>query len=146
VMDADLSHPPEKIPEILSYMKATRGSRRFDMVFGSRHVSGGKIENWPFRRKVVSKAAGLMARPVTFLKDPMSGFFFLKRSVIQGKKLNPKGFKIGLEIAVKGRHSGIKEVPITFRDRESGKSKMNRREIVNYLLHLMSLYRYKLLR
>lgn len=146
VMDADLSHPPEKIPEMVRQLQDRPLGGGYDVVFGSRRVSGGRIDNWPLTRKVISKGASILARPVTSLRDPMSGFFFLKRKVIGDKKLNPKGFKIGLEIAVKGSHSGIKEVPITFRDRQLGKSKMGRGEIVNYLLHILSLYKYRLLK
>jgi glycosyltransferase involved in cell wall biosynthesis len=136
VMDADMSHPPDKIPEMVRELK------KHDMVFGSRKVPGGGIENWPLYRRIVSGVAGLLAKPLTPLTDPLSGFFFLNRSLIDDAGLNPLGFKIGLEIAVKC-NPAIKEVPITFRNRVHGSSKMNRGEIWNYLLHLKSLYAHR---
>ena len=74
VIDADLSHPPEVIPDMLKQI--TEG--KVELVIGSRRVAGGGIENWPMKRKVVSKCASLIARPLTKVKDPMSGFFMLK--------------------------------------------------------------------
>ncbi len=144
VMDADFSHPPEKIPEMLRYIRGSRESG-YNMVIGSRKVKGGSIEDWPIKRKLISKGATVLARPITRIKDPMSGFFMIKKSVLRGAGLNPRGFKIALEIAVKGRHKGrITEIPIKFRDRRYGESKLGKKEIINYLLHLMKLYKYKI--
>jgi glycosyltransferase involved in cell wall biosynthesis len=137
VMDADLSHPAEKIPEMVSQLND------YDMVLGSRKVPGGSIEKWPLHRKVISRAASMLARPITSIRDPMSGYFFVKRSILDGADLDPKGFKIALEIAVKCRPD-VKEVPILFRNRVHGQSKMNRGEVWNYLKHLKGLYSYRL--
>ena len=94
VMDADLSHPPEKISEMVE--RIAKGGA--DMVIGSRYVEGGHVENWPFHRRMISKTATLLARGLTKVKDPMSGFFAIKKEVWEGVELIPIGYKIGLEI------------------------------------------------
>jgi len=139
VMDADFSHPPEKILDILKPIN----ENLTDISVGSRYVKGGKTKGWPFRRKVISKIAGMLAKPITGMKDPMSGFFFFRREVIKDIALKPEGYKIGLEIFVKGRHSRITEIPFTFSERRHGKSKLNLNEDINYLKHLIKLYWYK---
>lgn len=139
VMDADLSHPPEKIPE----MVARIADGKAEMVVGSRHVPGGSIENWPFYRKLVSKGATLLARPLTKVKDPMSGFFAIKRSVIEGVELDPVGYKIGLEILVKGKYSNVVEVPIRFANRKAGKSKLGGAVMLRYIDHVSTLYEHR---
>ncbi len=137
VMDADFSHPVEKIPEMVEKLSEC------DMVIGSRKIKGGNIENWPFYRRIISSVACLFAKPLTSIKDPMSGFFFINKSILDDVELDPKGFKIALEIAVRCKPD-ICEVPITFRNRIHGKSKMNHTEILNYLKHLSNLYVYKM--
>jgi len=139
VMDADLSHPPEKIPEMVSRIE----SGEAELVFGSRYVKGGAVENWPFHRKVISKGATLLARGLTKVRDPMSGFFALKRSVIEGVRLDPVGYKIGLEVLVKGRYDNVAEVPITFADRRAGKSKLGGSEFLRYIDHVTMLYEHR---
>ncbi|MBN1678533.1 MAG: glycosyltransferase family 2 protein [Candidatus Thermoplasmatota archaeon] len=139
VMDADLSHPPEKIPEMARQI----ADGKAEMVVGSRHVPGGSIENWPFYRKLVSKGATLLARPLTKVKDPMSGFFAIKRSVVEGVKLDPVGYKIGLEILVKGKYSNVVEVPIHFANRKAGQSKLGGAVMLRYIDHVTTLYEHK---
>lgn len=136
VMDADLSHPPEVIPELVRPI--LDGESEF--VIASRYNNNEKIENWPISRKIISRGATLLAKPLTNVSDPMSGFFFIKRNVIEGIELSPIGYKIMLEILVKGRYDRIKEVPFTFMDRYKGESKLNGKEHLNYLHHLMRLY------
>lgn len=139
VMDADLSHPPEKIPEMVSKID----SGEADVVVGSRYIKGGSVENWPITRRIISKGATLLARWLTKVKDPMSGFFALKRSVIEGVVLDPVGYKIGLEILVKGKYSKAVEVPIHFADRKAGKSKLGGGEYLRYIDHVILLYEYR---
>ena len=139
VMDADLSHPPEKIPEMVSKIE----SGEADVVVGSRYVKGGSVEDWPFTRKIISKSATLLARWLTKVKDPMSGFFALKKTVIDGVELNPVGYKIGLEILVKGKYSKVVEVPIHFANRRAGTSKLGGTEVLKYLDHVTMLYEHK---
>ena len=142
VMDGDLSHPPEKIPELVKPIM----SGESDFVIASRYVKGGIIENWPFIRKASSKLATIAARGLTHVKDPMSGFFFLKKELIEGVELSPKGFKIGLEILVKSKYKKVTEVPIIFKDRDYGESKMSGGVILEYFSHLVRLYLHRVLR
>ncbi|MDO8740146.1 MAG: polyprenol monophosphomannose synthase [Candidatus Woesearchaeota archaeon] len=142
VMDADFSHPPEIIPELIKPIL----NENIDFVIGSRHVKGGGIENWPLLRKLISKGATLLAKTVTNVKDPMSGLFFLKKSVIKGIKFDSKGFKICLEILVKGSYKTVKEVPYIFKDRRVGKSKLGAGEYLNYVVTLARLIKYKIAR
>ncbi len=139
VMDADLSHPPEKIPELVSRIE----SGDADVAIGSRYVEGGSVENWPFHRRIISKGATLLSRWLTDVKDPMSGFFAVRRSVIEGVALDPVGYKIGLEILVKGKYSKVVEVPIRFADRKAGKSKLGASEYLKYIDHVSTLYEQK---
>ncbi len=136
VMDADLSHPIEVVPELYRAI-AHDGA---DVAVGSRHIKGGGIEDWPLKRKVISWGASMLARPLTSCSDPMSGFFAIRPSVIKGAPLRAKGYKILLEVLVKGRYDKVVEVPITFKDRELGESKLGSDVIVNYVQHLMWLY------
>lgn len=139
VMDADLSHPPEKIAEMVGKIE----SGAADIVIGSRYVEGGHVENWPVHRRAISRGATLLARGLTKVKDPMSGYFALRRSVIEGVELDPVGYKIGLEILVKGRYDKVAEVPITFADRKAGKSKLGGGEYLRYIDHVSMLYEHR---
>lgn len=136
VMDADLSHPVEVVPRLYRAI-ASEGA---DIAVGSRHARGGSIENWPFKRKFISWGASLLARPLTSCTDPMSGFFAVRREVVKGAPLKAKGYKILLEVLVKARYGKVKEVPITFKDRTKGESKLGSKVIFNYLQHLFQLY------
>jgi dolichol-phosphate mannosyltransferase len=131
VMDADLSHPPEVAPNLADAIASGA-----DLAVGSRYVSGGGIEDWPMRRQVVSRVACLMGNVLVPVRDSTSGFFALRRSVVDGVKLNPIGFKIGFEVMARGRYKKVVEVPYTFRDREHGASKFGQREIVQYVQQL----------
>jgi dolichol-phosphate mannosyltransferase len=140
VMDADLSHPPQIISQLLKYIG------KYDLVIGSRLIKGGNVENWRFRRKILSIGATLPARFLTKIKDPMSGFFIVKKHVIKDIRIKSKGYKILLEILVKGSYNSIKEVPYTFRGREYGQSKIGRNEIINYISDYFNLIKYKILK
>lgn len=141
VMDADLSHPPDRIPALLERLEEVDT----DVVVGSRYVDGGSIESgWGPFRWLNSKVATWMARPLTRVSDPMAGFFGLSReNFMEIKDLNPLGYKIGLELIVKGNFDRVAEVPICFRDRQYGESKMSLRERLNYVKHLKRLYDYR---
>ena len=143
VIDADLQHPPEYMRD---FVKAIEQDG-CDVAIGSRYTNGGGIESWSKKRLLTSKVAVLLAKPlVRGIKDPMSGFFFLKRSVIEGVKLNPTGYKLGLEILVKGNYRKLKEIPFSFKKRKNGASKLNNSEILSYLRLLSGLYLYKIAR
>ncbi|NJK88451.1 MAG: polyprenol monophosphomannose synthase [Myxococcales bacterium] len=140
VMDADLSHPPEKIPDMILALESGQ-----ELVIGSRYVPGGTTDDdWGFFRWLNSRVATLLARPFTDAKDPMAGFFALrKRDFERAVHLNPIGYKIGLELIVKCGVENVGEVPIHFSDRLYGKSKLSFKEQVNYLVHLGRLYAFK---
>ena len=140
VMDADLSHPPDRVADLYAAIE----SGEADFVFGSRYASGGETKDWPFVRKLNSWAATLLARPLTSATDPMAGFFCLhRRTWEQAAPLNPLGYKIGLELLIKGRCSRLKDVPIIFADRHAGKSKLTFTQQLLYLVHLKRLYFFK---
>lgn len=139
VMDADLSHAPGALPYLLNPLLLNM----CDIAVGSRYVPGGRILNWPFSRYMQSKLACVVGSLLTSIKDVTSGFFFFKREVIEGVQLDPLGFKICLEILVKGNYQTAMEVPYTFCDRISGKSKMGLKQITEYGKQLQRLYHYK---
>lgn len=140
VMDADLSHPPEAIPDMLAQLDDGA-----EFVIGSRYVPGGTTaEDWGFFRHLNSKAATLLSRPFTKARDPMAGFFALKREVLErADPFDPIGFKIGLELMVKCSCTDIREVPIHFAQRNAGESKLGLGEQWKYLLHLRRLAQYR---
>ena len=136
-LDADLSHPPERIPDMLQAVEEGRA----DLVVGSRWVSGGGLaRGYPTKRRMNSHIAGLITRPLTPVQDRMSGFMLFRRAVIQGVRLRPIGYKIGLEILVKGRYGRVLELPILFCDRNRGQSKMGIRVMAEFLVHVARLY------
>lgn len=139
-MDADLSHPPEAIPQMLR--KLEEGA---DFVIGSRYVRGGSTsDDWGFLRWLNSRVATLLARPLTSARDPMAGFFSLRRSTFEGgKAFNPIGYKVGLELMVKCGCERVVEVPIHFEDRQIGQSKLTMRQQLLYIKHLRRLYSFK---
>ena len=139
VMDADLQHPPESIPELLEPLD--RGDVEF--VLGSRHVPGAQVDQrWGSLRRINSGVASLLARPFAGqTRDPMSGFFALRaETYARAGKLNPTGYKIGLELLCKCRVRRVKEVPISFGVRAAGESKLNLRQRLRFIDHLSRLY------
>jgi dolichol-phosphate mannosyltransferase len=82
----------------------------------------------------------MLAAPLTRLKDVTSGYLLVKREAIEGVELDPIGFKIGLEVIAKGHYGKAIEIPYVFTDRIVGESKLNEKEIFNYLKQLRKLY------
>lgn len=142
VIDADLSHPPEIIPDLRSMIY----ERNKDIAIGSRYIKGGGVEEWTLIRKLISRSATLLARPLTKVKDPMSGYFFLKKDILQGVRLKPRGYKILLEILAKCKYSSAGEYPYIFRNRKVGTSKLGSKTILHYLKQIFDLYIYRLTR
>jgi dolichol-phosphate mannosyltransferase len=136
VMDADLSHPPEAL---LAMVRAIDEGGA-DLAVGSRYVPSGGMEDWPWSRQIVSKVANLLTLGLTPVHDATSGFFVVRRTALQGVRLNPIGFKIGLEVIARARYQRCVEVPYTFTDRKHGFSKFTRREVVSFLQQLAILY------
>ncbi len=139
-MDADLQHPPETLPALLQEIE-----KEADLVIGSRYLKEGGIRGWSLQRRIVSQGAILLAKVVVRsarqVRDPLSGFFLLKRHVISRAKLEPTGYKILLEILVKGNYQRVVEVPYWFVERTRGESKLNLKQLLAYLRHLYRLVR-----
>ena len=145
VMDGDFSHPPYIIPSIIRELQDSR----YDIVIASRYIKGGSIIGWPFRRRLISKGATKIAQYGLGIevKDPVSGFFAVRREVIQGVEFDAIGYKMLLEILVKTRGARVKEVPYVFTNRRSGTSKLDNSAIFDYLRSVWRLYLYgKLIR
>jgi dolichol-phosphate mannosyltransferase len=138
VMDADLQHPPELLPKLLE-----RAKEGYDIVIASRYVKGGGVEGWSLWRRLISRGATLLAHALFLetrkVKDPLSGFFLFRREVVEGIRLNPIGYKLLLEVLMKGEYDKVAEVPYVFKMRRRGKSKLDLREILNYVLFLLKL-------
>ncbi len=139
VMDADLSHPPEVVPRLVDALRDGT-----DLAVGSRYVRGGGTLDWPLRRRIVSRVACLMGNALVPVRDATSGFFALRRSVVEGVRLDPIGFKIGFEVIARGRYRRVVEIPYTFRDREAGRSKFGTREVLDYGKQLLQVLRDRL--
>jgi len=140
VMDSDLSHPPQTIPQMVEELQ----NSDCDIVVASRYVKGGSVSGWPFKRKLISKGATKIAQHGLGIKikDPMSGFFAFKRHIVNNIKFDAIGYKILLEILVKARGAKVKEIPYNFIDRTTGSSKMDFSVGVGYLKSVWKLYRY----
>ena len=141
VMDADLQHPPELLPMMLK--KIDEG---YDIVIASRYVKGGQIIGWSLIRRAISRGAIALAHlllPKTrSVKDPVSGFFLVKKEIIRNlKAVNPSGFKILLEILTRASCGSIAEVPYVFTSRRRGESKLSLKEVINYIHFLLKLRR-----
>jgi dolichol-phosphate mannosyltransferase len=134
-MDADFSHDIAILPKMVRALEDGYG-----LAVGSRYVRGGGITNWPWKRIMMSKVACAIAQPLTRIKDITSGYFLVRRDAIEDVHLDPIGFKIGLEVIAKGHYGKALEVPYVFTDRVSGESKLNEKEIFNYLKQLRKLY------
>lgn len=122
VIDADLSHDPIILPELI------RGLRRYDLTLGSRFGITSRVEQWAWHRKLISHVGVAAARLLTGVEDPLSGYFFLRREVLADLQLTSTGYKILLEILVKGRYASHRSIPFVFRNRQFSRSKLNWRE------------------
>lgn len=138
VIDADLQHPPEALPDLVEAFEPG-----VDLVVASRYHEAGEIEGWSRWRRLVSRGATLLAKvalPETrSLRDPLSGFFAVRRSAVEDVDLTPNGYKILLEVLTACEYDRVVEVPYAFRQRERGTSKLSADEYVNFLVHLARL-------
>src|SRR5256884_5606088 len=122
VMDADLSHPADRIKDLVAPLFTGTA----DLVVGSRYVKGGSTPGWPVWRRVVSRTGALLAYPLTGLHDSMCGFFAIGRSRLLELAPQTSGFKIVFETMVRAHGTlRVHEIPIAFRERVRGKSKMS---------------------
>jgi dolichol-phosphate mannosyltransferase len=140
-IDADLQHDPVILPSMLHEL-----DQGADLVVGSRYMEGGGIGEWSWQRWISSWVATKLARVLLHvnLKDPMSGFFLMRRSdfLKVRDRLDAQGFKILLEIVARLQPKRIVEVPYTFRNRRVGKSKLSRTVVLQYLQQLWKLSRH----
>lgn len=142
VMDADLQHPPELLPELWAALDAGA-----DLVVGSRYATGGELDGWKASRALISRIAIWMTLPVQRAgiraHDPMSGFFFVRRVCIEDMELRKTGFKILLEILARGQVETLVEIPFAFGRRRHGTSKASFRVAWDYFVLLWQLFREK---
>ncbi len=133
-MDADLSHRPEQLPALLA------AARRHDLVIGSRYVPGGGVRNWSRARLALSRAGNLYARLLLGLPihDATSGFRVYRRPLLErltAEPLRSDGYGFQIELAYRAWRGGwsVGETPITFHEREHGRSKISRRIVLEAL-------------
>ncbi|MCC8180201.1 MAG: glycosyltransferase family 2 protein [Planctomycetes bacterium] len=138
VMDADLQHPPSLLAPMYHAIQENA-----DIVLPSRYVNGGGSEGLSFIRMLASKSARVAGQ--IFLKsmrkvsDPMSGYFMFRRSVIDGVRLNPLGWKVLMEVLVLGKYRTVVELPYHFEKRNAGESKLSFKVTLQYFMHILSL-------
>lgn len=144
-MDADFSHPPQKLPELLAAIQQ-QAEPAIDVVIGSRYVPGGKIEGWPWYRRLMSWAMNLAARLLLGLPiRDCSGNFRCYRAATVARldwdTFCSKGFSFFEEILFHLRRDGARfcEIPICFIDRQKGQSKMSCRDAIAAVLTLLRL-------
>jgi dolichol-phosphate mannosyltransferase len=140
VIDGDLQHPPETLKMLLEALE----KEGVDIAVASRHIRGGGVSRWNIMRRGISWAATLAATwllpgLLATVRDPMSGYFAMRRSVIENCRLNPEGYKILLEVLGRGHYKTVTEVPYTFIEREWGKSKFGLRQCREFVAHLTRL-------
>ena len=139
VMDADLQHPPEILAQLLSAIE--EGAQ---LAVGSRHVLSGGVSHWSWRRRIVSRIAQLIGLlllpgPIAQVKDPMSGFFLLQRSLLMGVEAHPLGYKVLVEVLARAHPRRIQEIGYVFEERPNGQSKIAFSVYRQYLQQLFSL-------
>ncbi len=139
VIDADLQHPPQVLLDLIDKV---RGGA--DLAVGSRHVEGGGVSEWSIIRRFLSRGAqvlGLLILPnvVGRVSDPMSGYFVCRRSAIADTELNPRGYKILLEVIGRGDVEVIDEAGYVFQERTAGASKVTWKQYIDYIHHLLRL-------
>lgn len=136
VMDADLSHPPER----LSALVAPIINGTHDIAVGSRYIAGGSTKNWPLHRQLLSRAGNWAARPICDVADATSGFFAFRRELAANIPDQAYGYKILLELLM-ANHGKIRviEIPICFHDRIRGSSKLSLTHQQAYIQRLITL-------
>jgi len=137
VMDADLQHPPERVPDL-----AAAVAEGADIAIGTRFADGGCIPAWPAHRRVISRGAAWIARwqipAARQITDPMTGFFAVAGDVVDNRagELHPDGYKALLEIMARCPVKEVEEVGFEFRERVAGESKLTAGEYVRFARHL----------
>lgn len=136
VIDADLSHPPEVLADLAAAVR-----NGVDVAIASRYVAGGGIEAWPLLRRAVSRGATWLARAVLGLRvrDPLSGFFAVRRELLLDRRYSGIGYKLLVEILATHPDARVVEIPYRFVDRAHGTSKLSAAEVLAYLRLLLTL-------
>ncbi len=139
VMDSDFSHPPQIIPKMIEAFK----QYQCDLVVASRYITGGNIQGWTTKRKLMSKIATVIAKKGLGIKikDPMSGFFAFKKNIIKELNFDALGYKFLLEILVKTKGINVKEIPYCFENRKFGSSKVDSSTVIDYFKSVWKLYK-----
>ncbi len=137
VMDGDLQHPPDTLPELLNSILNTNT----DIVVASRHIDGGGVSEWSPIRRFVSWGAAILSTLMLpgilrIVRDPMSGYFLIRRSVIESVDLKPEGYKILLEVLARGKYRTVIEVPYIFEERKEGGSKLGPTQYLKFFTHI----------
>jgi dolichol-phosphate mannosyltransferase len=146
-IDSDLQHPPEKIYNL--YQKAIED--RAEIVFGTRYTKGGSAEGlgslktfYGIYRRTVSMGLKYFTQiifiPTRQTSDPLGGFFLLKKSILKGAKLYPRGFKISVEVLMRTKHNKVSEVPYKFLARENDDSKATLKQGMEFFKHLWNIF------
>jgi len=137
-IDADGSHDPRALAQLIGAIDAG-----FEVAIGSRYSRGATISSWPLQRRILSKVSTAVVRAAIRLKieDPLSGFWVIRREVYERAAKFPVsgGFKVLLQLCVRGRVRRIAEVPIHFRDRTRGRTKLRSRLLFQSLAMVISL-------
>jgi dolichol-phosphate mannosyltransferase len=141
VIDADMQHPPEILPDMIENII---GRQRADIVIARRNYCAGSFYDLNLYRRIISYSAVLLSRVfipniVRGIRDPLSGFFILRKEVIAPSVLEPLGYKILLEVLAKGKYGCIREIPYCFVGRKKGKSKACAKQYLLYIRHLIKL-------
>ena len=139
-LNSDFQHPIEYLPKMAGKIG------KFDIVIGSRYVTGGNTEGWNLWRLIASRIGifiAYMAIPqIRQIKGPLSGFFVLKKEIVKNIYINPSVVqKYLLEILVRDPYRKVVEVPYVFKNRRGGRSKVNFRDSFNYLRQLFILHK-----
>jgi dolichol-phosphate mannosyltransferase len=141
-MDADFSHDPKDLQRLYDACK----NNGADMSIGSRYVRDGKLENWPFSRRLISKSGALYTRLITWMpiQDPTAGFVCYSNKVLSAMNLDlirfvGYAFQIEMKFIAWKLGFKIKEVPITFKDRLFGASKMTKGIIQEGIMGVLSM-------
>jgi dolichol-phosphate mannosyltransferase len=139
-MDADFSHAPNVVPLLID------ATQRADVAIGSRYCSGGRVANWPWQRRLLSRFANQYVSQITGIDvcDSTSGFRCDTRRALQSLvelSIDSEGYAFLVETVFRAQNAGLRivEIPITFTDRRVGQSKMSGKVILESVLKPWSL-------
>ena len=144
--NASVDGSAEMVAEKFPQVKLIRSLRECDLAMGSRFGETSKVEKWAWHRKLTSQVGVAAAKLLTGAEDPLSGYFFLHREVLEGFELTSSGYKILLEVLIKCRYDKHRSVPFIFRNRQFSSSKLNLQEYLLFAKQIVYFSWYKLFR